>query len=160
MATWTELQAKADADPDGIHDVEVTGAELREMLIDLPQGPGARWVERVTIHGNGPVVHLVLRDGERMTDGSTAPGAGTTTTVPALHQRHVRNMLSSAPVTAYTDDLEPGQAPPPPALEQRPRWPASMPVGQGWLDGIKWEAPKVETKPDAMDRLIILPGDA
>lgn len=137
----------------GMHTVErwMEPEQVREMLLDLPHHPNLGRVRQVLIRLNSGD-YVALNPTVPMASGSTSPGAKPTTTVTALHQRHVRNVLSSAPVTAYTDDLEPGQAPPPAAPE--PIGPSVTPSA-GWLDGLTYR-PREKTSPGG----IILPGDA
>lgn len=155
MATWTELFGRVPENKPGASDVvvDMPAAEIRELLLDLPHHPNIGEVVGVIVElRDKRAVQLWLPRGESMASGATAPGAKPTTTVPALHQRHVRNVLSSAPVTAYTDDLEPGQAPPPAAPTAVG---PSVTPSAGWLDGLTYK-PAEKTSPGG----IILPGDA
>lgn len=70
MSTWTELLGRAT--PDGPRDVDVSPADLRELLLDLPHHPHAGAVRAVTVEVDaGMAVRLRLPLDESMVAGST-----------------------------------------------------------------------------------------
>lgn len=109
-----------------VRSYEVTAGELRELLLDLPHNPGLAHVRSVTLGlgrdeatGETRFLELHLVAEQTATAGSAgvqtpggvvradpAPAEPSLLITPSvLHRQAVRNMLSSTPVTTYTDDL-------------------------------------------------------
>jgi hypothetical protein len=105
---------------------EVTAEQLREMLLDLPHNPGLPHVRSVTLGlgadektGESRFLELHLPPDVAAQAGSAGvqtPGGlvrenpaqalpSLLITPSTLHRQAVRNMLSNAPVTTYTEDL-------------------------------------------------------
>lgn len=156
MPTWTELIGCADANPGKVERC-LSPDDMYELLVDLPHHPNVLRVREVLVTlDSGDCIELSLKGG-RMSSGASGPILPNAADGRDFVQPwRVTPVLGNAgapsePVIARSRPVEDVHG-------------SSMPVGAGWFEGLRpW--PEVTTaanptKPDAMDRLIILPGDA
>lgn len=149
MSTWTELLGRAT--PDSPRDVDVSPAELRELLLDLPHHPHAGAVRSITVEVNaGMAVRLRLPLDESMTSGSSGTmetGAAVRTRAsaplvyaPARDDEHGHDALLDALRTGADARAILGPLAPVWARDVATVAPASdAGLGADWLAGIEYD---------------------